>query len=123
VLTHLSSHSPKPTPQAAAGVTYAEKITKEDRILDCSLSAAQLLNQIRGLSPSPAATAEIGGEIVKIFRAGIEENAAEKLEITNNNQLIKKCGDGRFLRIEELQRPGKLRQTAEQFLQRFNVYE
>jgi methionyl-tRNA formyltransferase len=44
---------PNPTfrPQPPEGVTYAEKITAADRVLDPSRPVADLVNQVRALSP------------------------------------------------------------------------
>ena len=42
---------PQFTPQPADGVTYAEKITPDDRALDLSRFPDELVNQVRALSP------------------------------------------------------------------------
>jgi methionyl-tRNA formyltransferase len=43
--------SPYFTPQSQDGVTYAEKITAEDRVLDPSRPAQENVNVVRALSP------------------------------------------------------------------------
>ena len=43
--------SPEFTPQADEGVTYAEKITPEDRLLDLDRPARENVNAVRALSP------------------------------------------------------------------------
>jgi methionyl-tRNA formyltransferase len=107
----------KPTAQAIEGITYAEKITKEERALDWNKPAAELLNCIRGLSPAPCATATLTGEVVKLFFAEIGTGDSSKPAGTIiDNQLLINCGDGRALRPLELQRPGKNRQNLAQFL-------
>lgn len=123
VLNQLTSvNPPAPTPQRGEGITYAEKITKADRELDWSKPATILLNQIRGLSPSPAATTQFNGEIIKIFKANIEQGDASKpAGFVLDNQLCINAGDGSALRLSELQRAGKTRQNTEQFLQGFPV--
>lgn len=109
-------------PQATAGITYAEKITKADRELDWSKPASVLLNQIRGLSPSPAATTQLNGEIIKIFKATVEQGDASKpAGYVLDNQLCINAGDGSALRLSDLQRAGKTRQNTVQFLQGFPV--
>jgi methionyl-tRNA formyltransferase len=123
VLKNLSTaHPPAPSAQSAEGITYAEKITKADRDLDWSRPAARLLSQIRGLSPFPAATTTLGGEVVKLFAARIEAGDAQKpTGIALDDQLLINAGNGSALRLTELQRAGKNRQSAEQFLQGFAV--
>lgn len=107
----------KPTAQAAEGITYADKITKEERALDWNKPAAELLNRIRGLAPAPCATATLAGEVVKLFAAEIAAGDSGRPAGTIlDNQLLVNCGDGQALRLLELQRPGKNRQNMAQFL-------
>ena len=61
--------SPTFTPQAADGVTYAEKITPEDRELDLSRPAHELVNHVRALSPHIGARAVVDGRPVIVWKA------------------------------------------------------
>lgn len=107
ILRVLASHDKiTPTPQQG-DATYAKKISKCDAQIDWSKSAQNVLNQIRGLAPAPAARTKIGGESVKVF-------AAEKAQPTA--ALSFTCGDGERLTITELQRPNKKRMSAAQAL-------
>lgn len=123
VLERLASpHAPAPIAQPAHGITYAEKITKDDRVLDWNKPASSLLAQIRGLSPNPGATTDINGETIKIFSASIEAGDAGKpTGMALDDQLLINAGDGQALRLSMLQRPGKTRQNAADFLQGFPV--
>ncbi len=122
VLAKLEVGALTPAPQAEAGVTYAEKITKADRPLDWRRPAVALLNQIRGLSPVPAAVATIQGEAVKIFTAAVERGDSTKAPGTVlDDALLINAGDGMALRILELQRPNKARCLAGQCLLGFPV--
>ncbi len=123
VLAALShSEPPQAQPQARDGLTYAEKITKDDRMLDWSCPAATLLNQIRALSPTPAATTTLHSEVVKVFSASIEAGDRSKPSgILLDNQLLVNAADGQALRLSALQRAGKSRQSATEFLQGFAV--
>jgi methionyl-tRNA formyltransferase len=69
-------------PQPADGVTYAEKITAEDRELDLSRPAHELVNRIRALSPHIGARAVVDGRplIVWKARAG-DDGGLELLEV------------------------------------------
>ncbi|MBQ2719655.1 MAG: methionyl-tRNA formyltransferase [Clostridia bacterium] len=63
-------------PQPEEGASYAEKITREDTVIDFSQPSAHLLAKIRGLSPIPlAATHTEDGAGLKIVRAAAGEGA------------------------------------------------
>jgi methionyl-tRNA formyltransferase len=72
---------PSFTPQPAEGVTYAEKIGPPDRELDWTRPAAELLNQVRALSPHIGARAELHGRPVTIWRARIEGGKLVPVEV------------------------------------------
>lgn len=55
--------------QSDEGLTYAEKITKDDRPIDTDGSADVAAAKVRGLAPTPAATLVIDGEPHKILSA------------------------------------------------------
>ena len=63
-------------PQPEEGVTYAEKITAEDRILDLSRPPAELVNVVRALSPHIGARAELHGRGVTVWRARVAEDGS-----------------------------------------------
>ena len=125
VLTNLAAANPsKPIAQSAEGVTYAQKITKEDRILDWSQPAAALLAQLRGLSPVPAALIRLNDEDIKLYTASSEPGDASKPPGTAlDDHLLINAGNASALRLTELQRPGKTRASASQFLQGFSVHK
>jgi methionyl-tRNA formyltransferase len=72
---------PQFTPQGDEGLTYAEKITSDDRELDLSSSPEQLLNTIRALSPHIGARAELDGRRVTIWKAQVSDAKLEPLEV------------------------------------------
>ena len=73
---------PEFTPQAADGVTYAEKITSDDRELDLAQPAHELVNRVRALSPHIGARAVIDGRPLLVWRARAgEDGAFEPLEV------------------------------------------
>lgn len=62
--------------------TYAHKITAEDRRLDLARPAAELVNQVRALSPHIGARAELHGRGVTVWRARLAEDASfEPVEV------------------------------------------
>ncbi len=61
-------------PQSAEGVTYADKIGAEDRLLDLARPAAELVRRVRALSPHIGARATWHDRPMTIWRARIDEN-------------------------------------------------
>jgi len=57
------------TPQPEEGVTYAEKITPEDRELDLDQPARALVDRVRALSPHIGARATIDGRRLLVWKA------------------------------------------------------
>ena len=106
------------TPQAEEGVTYARKITKAETRIDWSKSASELHNLVRGLSPHPAAVFEAdfgkGPERIKVLRSQLGAgHGAPGLVL--DDKLTIACGD-QALRLVEVQRAGKARMSAAEFL-------
>jgi methionyl-tRNA formyltransferase len=64
---------PSFTPQPSEGVTYAEKIGPDDRLLDWSRPPEELLNRVRALSPHIGAHTELDGRQVTVWRARLED--------------------------------------------------
>ncbi len=73
---------PQFEPQPADGVTYAEKITPEDRELDLSRPARELMNRIRALSPHIGARAVVDGRPLIVWKARVgDDGVLELLEV------------------------------------------
>ncbi len=69
-------------PQAANGVTYADKIGPDDRVLDLSRPARELVDVVRALSPHIGARAELAGKSVTVWRAQVgDDGSFEPLEV------------------------------------------
>jgi methionyl-tRNA formyltransferase len=69
-------------PQPEDGVTYAEKITPEDRELDLSRPAPELVNRIRALSPHIGARAVVDGRPLIVWKARTgDDGELELLEV------------------------------------------
>lgn len=113
-----------PLPQENELSTLAPKINKEECIIKWSNSAEQIHNQIRGLSPVPAAYTKINGKRMKVYRT---EVVSGKLSgnpgvvlIRTSNELIVQSGDG-GLRILEVQMEGKRRMPIEDCLRGIKI--
>jgi methionyl-tRNA formyltransferase len=112
----------KATPQPN-GASYAAKITKEEALLDFSLSAAALARKVRAFNPFPGAFGSIDGIPIKFWQA--QEVAAETaatpgqvLAAGAHEGVLIACGEG-ILRVDELQKPGGKRLPAAEFLKGF----
>jgi methionyl-tRNA formyltransferase len=106
--------------QAAEGVSYAAKIDKAEARVTWSQPAAQVARQINGLSPFPGAYCDIGGERVKLLRAAVLEGGGQgawgqRAPGQHLGGFAIACGRG-AVQIIEVQRPGKRRSTAADYL-------
>ncbi|MDA9432068.1 methionyl-tRNA formyltransferase [Bradyrhizobium sp. CCBAU 51627] len=100
--------------QSEDGVTYAAKIDKAEARIDWSKPAHAVLRHIHGLSPFPGAWAELENARVKILRCELAKGSGEPGAVLDE-QLTIACGEG-AIRILELQREGKGRMQAADFL-------
>jgi methionyl-tRNA formyltransferase len=103
------------TPQAPAGVTYADKIDKGETRIDWSKPWQEVHNHCRGLSPFPGAWCELpSAGRTKILRTtkGVGEGSPGR---ALDDRLTIACGAG-AVRILALQRAGRQPMTADEFL-------
>jgi methionyl-tRNA formyltransferase len=78
----LADPDPLFVPQAADGVTYAEKIDAADRVLDLERPADELVRRVRALSPHIGARTELQGRPVTVWRARVgADGAFEPLQV------------------------------------------
>lgn len=108
----------KRTPQPTEGVSYAHKIDKAEAAIDWSLPAAAIERRIRAFDPFPGASAQIGGESVKLWCAQVADahgTPGTVLAVTDAGITVA-CGEA-ALQLTELQRPGGKRLPVRQFLQ------
>ena len=116
----------KPVKQPCEGVTYAKKITKQEYQIDWSMSAKDIRNKIRGLSPSPGAYFMHQGEAIKILSAGASAVSAEKYfgnvipGTVIDTHCVIACGGG-LLVPYEMKRPGKNRMFVRDILKGFAI--
>lgn len=100
--------------QSEDEVTYAAKIDKTEARIDWSKPARAVLRHIHGLSPFPGAWGELDNARVKILRCELAKGTGEPGAVLDDRLTIA-CGDG-AIRILELQREGKARMQAADFL-------
>lgn len=115
----LSSGTIKPKVQDEKLVSYAPKLHRGNCQLHWSQNAAQVFNQIRGLSPSPGAWTWIQGKEFKIFKAQktyLEAGDYPPCEwIIKDKRLYLPCNDY-LLEITELQEQGKRKMNSLDFI-------
>lgn len=119
--------SPQPTPQPEFGVTYAQKVHKEESYLAWTKSAAELERQIRAFDPAPGAVAKLPDDTTfKIWAAQALNDEAHRSVAAGTLLHVDKdgidvaCGRG-VLRIIEAQRAGGKRLPVAQFLDGFHL--
>ena len=100
--------------QVHSEATYAKKIDKDETKINWNLDANAVLAHIHGLSPSPGAWFEYENERFKILRAKLS-TANGKSSFVLDENLIVACKSN-SIQILELQRQGKNKQTAKEFL-------
>ena len=93
--------------QASDGVTFADKITPEDRRLDPERAPAQLERRVRALSPHIGAWFELPGEErIGVLRARATADAVDPGRLrADDNRLLLGCSGG-ALELLEVKPPG-----------------
>lgn len=120
-VTALKNGTAVRTPQDHSKMTYASMLTKEMSPVDWTRSAHAISCQIRGLIPWPCATSDvISGESMKLYAAeetGADTSAQPGIIVAAGKAGIDiACGDGKVLRLTELQAQGGKRMTAAAYL-------
>jgi methionyl-tRNA formyltransferase len=109
---------PAPVAQDDSRAVYAAKLSKAEAQLDWNLPAAVLERRVRAFNPWPVAWCEMNGERLRIWKAGVVDDAGDCKPgelYAGRRQLLVGTAD-KALKIQELQRPGGQRMTAEQYL-------
>ena len=110
------------TVQPAEGVTYAHKIEKAEGAIDWRQSAAVIERRLRAFDPFPGASALLGTEVIKCWRARLATGLGAPGEVIDvaDDGIVVACGEG-ALCLTELQRPGGKRLPVRAFLQSLPV--
>ena len=106
----------KSVKQPEEGVTYAQKLSKEEARIDWNESAAVIERKIRAFNPVPAAWVEYQGKPMKIWRAEVvaQQGRAGEVLSCSSDGLIVACG-ANALKITELQPSGGKRMNIAAF--------
>ncbi|WP_035058831.1 methionyl-tRNA formyltransferase [Andreprevotia chitinilytica] len=116
-LADLPALQSKRTQQPEAGVTYAEKLKKEESQIDWAKSASALDLMIRAFNPFPSAQTTLDGTPVKIWRATPTTGTGQPGEVlrADRDGIVIACGEN-ALAVTELQKAGGKRLDATAFL-------
>ena len=108
------------TPQDHSKATYVTMLDKTMCPIDFNNTPRAVVKKIYGLQPWPVATAELGGETLRVFGAAYSENKTEKapgeVVSTGKNGIEIACADGTAVYITEVQAPGKKRMSSTDYL-------
>jgi methionyl-tRNA formyltransferase len=87
-------------PQDHSRANHAPPLLAEHQILDCSRSARNVVNQVRGLSPRPGTRCSIGGRGLKVLRAQIAEEHSQgepgRVLIADKSGIVVQANPGSF---------------------------
>ena len=113
-LKRLERDNSKFIGQVHSEATYAKKIDKDETKINWSLDATKVLAHIHGLSPIPGAWFEYENERFKVLRAKISTVNGKPSYVLDDNLTV--ACKSNSIQILELQRQGKNKQTAKEFL-------
>lgn len=116
-------------PQDDSQSIHAPKLFKETCKIHWNGTLEKIYNQVRGLSPYPAAFTEFTdkhGQVtgVKIYRCEAEESLKEQepgTVLTDHKTFVKVACSNGLISIKELQMAGKKRMLVEEFLRGFKM--
>ncbi len=107
--------------QDDALATRAPKIFKEDCKIDWTVSAGDVHNHVRGLSPYPGAWTTHGSHMLKVFKTLPAAGTGKPGEILRaDDTLIVACGEG-AVQILLVQQEGRKRLAVADFLRGYQV--
>lgn len=120
-LPALEAGTASRTPQDHEKHTYAPMLSREMSPVDWTRSAHEISCQVRGLIPWPCASTDvISGEEMKLYavqETGEKTSAQPGAVVAADKRGIDlACGDGRVLRVTELQAKGCKRMSAAAYL-------
>ena len=110
--------------QDSSLVTFAPRLTKETGLINWNSSVDNIVNLIRGLSPTPAAYTFLNGQALKIFSTTSAKDKVSSAPGTTGTETIQglpiAAADG-YVYLKEVQLAGKKRMAVRDFLRGFRL--
>ena len=108
-----------PIKQKEEGVKYAQKIIKDEAIINWSLPSINIFNKVRAFDPFPSTYTFLSSVKIKIVETKLCKDS-HQIEpgtiIECNNKIIVACGNKSTLEIKYLQKSGKNVMSVKYFL-------
>ena len=103
--------------QSTSGISYAEKLSRDEGHVDWDKSAEEIEKLVRALSPWPGAWTEINGSRIKIFEGKVIPASKQTFPPGTiiDNKLTISCGRN-SLRLVRLQKQGKKVMNTKEYL-------
>ena len=108
-----------PIKQKKDGVKYANKVVKDEAIINWNLPSINIFNKVRAFDPFPSTYTFLSGVKIKIVETKLCEDSHQfdpGTIIECKNEIIVACGNRSTLEIKYLQKPGKNIMSAKNFL-------
>jgi methionyl-tRNA formyltransferase len=116
-LSRIEAEQVKPVPQDPGKATLAPLLKKENGLIDWELTAAEIHNRIRGLSPWPGAFSFLDGALVKILETEVVPGSGGPGTLLPQGRDSLAVGTGKeLLRVVAMQPEGKKPMSAAEFL-------
>ncbi|MDB2399803.1 methionyl-tRNA formyltransferase [Porticoccaceae bacterium] len=106
--------------------SYADKIAKQESLIDWSASVTEIERRVRAFNPFPAAYSLVNGQRIKIWLASADSREYHgvpgEILSADNDGLLVKCGNGALL-ISTIQLAGKSKMcVAEALKSRASIF-
>ena len=119
----------KPIKQKITGITYANKITSNDTLINWSQNNEEILRKLRSLSNWPGGWTYHNQNRIRIheakkieFSVGKENiKPGEFIGFSGNGSPIIQCGSNSFLEITQIQKEGKKKMNSQDFLRGYKI--
>ena len=108
-----------PKTQNPLQVSYANKLAKEEGLIDWSISSFEIFNKLRAFQPFPGLYTIMNGFNIKVIDGTplkLIHNQKEGTVLETKLKLIIACGNNTAFSILKLQKPGKNKLSYSEFL-------
>ncbi len=114
-----------PVKQDDSRASFAPKLSRENGHIDWGSDFREIVNLVRGLSPSPGAWSVLGGRALKIYRAWGSPSPGKEFrpgEIAGaDEEGLKVAAKNGLVILKDLQFEGKKRMSATEFIRGFRI--